>query len=100
MDLDEVAHYEPPLRDLLCLQIQLFSSLVLKELRVNSVPFTVPFIHQTAVLRIGFLAHLSHRLMVSYCHQPMSGVRRQSSVVRRQQLLQTSSPLKPLSLGP
>ena len=30
-----------------------------------------------------FLAHLSHRLMVSYCHQPMSGVRRQSSVVRR-----------------
>ena len=31
----------------------------------------------------SFLAHLSHRLMVSYCHQPMSGVRRQSSVVRR-----------------
>ena len=30
-----------------------------------------------------FLAHLSHRLMVSYCHQPMSGVRRPSSVVRR-----------------
>ena len=29
------------------------------------------------------LAHLSHRLMVSYCHQPMSVVRRQSSVVRR-----------------
>ena len=29
------------------------------------------------------LAHLSHRLMVSYCHQPMSGVRRPSSVVRR-----------------
>ena len=29
------------------------------------------------------LAHLSHRLMVSYCHQSMSGVRRPSSVVRR-----------------
>ena len=32
MDLDEVAHDEPPHQDLHCLQIQLFSSLVLKEL--------------------------------------------------------------------
>ena len=32
MDLDEVAHYELPHQDLLCLQIQLFSSQVLKEL--------------------------------------------------------------------
>ena len=32
MDLDEVAHYEPPLQDLRCLQIQLFSSLVVKEI--------------------------------------------------------------------
>ena len=54
-----------------------------------------------------FLAHLSQRLRVSYCHQPMSVVRRQSSVVRRascvvcrQQLLQTTSPLKPLGLEP
>ena len=30
--LDEVAHYEPPHQDLPCLQIQLFSSLALKEL--------------------------------------------------------------------
>ena len=30
VDLDEVAHNEPPHQDLLCLQIQLFSSLVLK----------------------------------------------------------------------
>ena len=30
--LDEVAHYEPSHQDLRCLQIQLFSSLVLKEL--------------------------------------------------------------------
>ena len=29
--LDEVAHYEPPHHDLRCLQIQLFSSLILKE---------------------------------------------------------------------
>ena len=35
MDLDEVAHYEPPHQDLRCLQIQLFSSLVGKELRVE-----------------------------------------------------------------
>ena len=32
MDLDEVAHYEPPHQDLHRLQIQLFSSLVVKEL--------------------------------------------------------------------
>ena len=30
--LDEVAHYEPPHQDLHCLQIQVFSSLVLKVL--------------------------------------------------------------------
>ena len=34
VDLDEVAHYEPPLQDLCCLQIQLYLSLVLKELIV------------------------------------------------------------------
>ena len=32
VDLDEVAHYEPPHQDLRCLKIQLFSSLVVKEL--------------------------------------------------------------------
>ena len=31
VNLDEVAHYEPPHQDLRCLQIQLFSSLVLKK---------------------------------------------------------------------
>ena len=34
VDLDEVAHYEPPHPDLRCLQIQLFSSLVVKELNL------------------------------------------------------------------
>ena len=33
MDLHEVAHYEPPHQGLRCLQIQLFSSLILKELK-------------------------------------------------------------------
>ena len=33
VDLDEVAHYEPPHKVLRCLQIQLFSLLVVKELR-------------------------------------------------------------------
>ena len=32
VDLDEVAHDEPPHQDLHCLQNQLFSSLVVKEL--------------------------------------------------------------------
>ena len=31
--LDEVSHYEPPHQDLCCLQSQLFSSLVLRELK-------------------------------------------------------------------
>ena len=34
IDLDEVAHYEPPHQDLCCLQIQLFSSLVLKRVKL------------------------------------------------------------------
>ena len=32
VELDEVAHYEPPHQDQRCLQIQLFSSVVVKEL--------------------------------------------------------------------
>ena len=35
MDLDEMAHYEPPHQDLRCLLNQQFSSLVLKELMGN-----------------------------------------------------------------
>ena len=32
VDLDEVAHFEPPHQDLSCLQIRLLLSLILKEL--------------------------------------------------------------------
>ena len=39
VELDEVAHYEPPHQDLRCLQIQLFSSLILKELKLNCLLF-------------------------------------------------------------
>ena len=39
VDLDEVAHHEPPHQDLRCLQIQLFSSLVVKKLKVGSCSF-------------------------------------------------------------
>ena len=53
LDPDEVAHNEPPHLDLHCLQIYL----------------------------VCFLAHLSHRLRVSYCHWPMSVVRRASSTI-------------------
>ena len=35
VDLDEVAHYEPPHQDPHCLQIQLFSSLVLSVLKLG-----------------------------------------------------------------
>ena len=34
VDLDEVAHYEPPHQDLNCFQIQFFSSLAVKELTI------------------------------------------------------------------
>ena len=34
-----MAHYEPPHQDLRCLQIQLFSSLVVKELKNTTVRF-------------------------------------------------------------
>ena len=40
IDLDEVANYEPPHQELHCLQIQLFSSPVLKEL--NSKLYRLP----------------------------------------------------------
>ena len=36
---------------------------------------------------------------MSYCYQPMYVVRGQSCVLHRQQLLQTTPPLKPLGLG-
>ena len=39
---------------------------------------------QASYLKLGdgfFLAHLSHRLRVSYCHWPMSVVRRPSSTI-------------------
>ena len=44
MDSDEVAHHEPPHQDLHCLQIQLFSSLVLKMLIPE---FLLPTSHRT-----------------------------------------------------
>ena len=43
VDLDEVAHYEPPHQDLRCLQIQLFSSLVVKELKLALLQVTMKF---------------------------------------------------------
>ena len=36
VDLDEVAHNEPPHQDLCCLQFQLFSLLILKELTAKA----------------------------------------------------------------
>ena len=71
-----------------CIYFQYFCYMVICNLFVFR-----SYIEMVYSLCMVFLAHLSHRLMVSYCHQPMS-------VVRRQQLLQTTSPLKPLSLGP
>ena len=41
MNLDEVAHKEPPHQDLCCLQNELFSSLVLKRVQGGSVYFFI-----------------------------------------------------------
>ena len=53
---------------------------------------TMLYVCLIVALTTSFLAHLSHLLMVSHCDRWMSDVRRASSVVRRQQLLQTTSP--------
>ena len=45
VDLDEEAHYEPPHQDLRCLQIQLYSSPVVKELTIISSSYIVLRIH-------------------------------------------------------
>ena len=53
-----MAHYEPPHQDLRCLQVQLFSSLVLKELRHMSAPSCLPdmlFAKENAFMRFPFL---------------------------------------------
>ena len=47
-------------------------------------PFVCLSVHPFVTLYgVEFLAHLSHRLRVSYCHWSMSVVRRPSCVVRR-----------------
>ena len=52
MDLDEVAHHEPPHQDLSCLQIQLFSSLVVKAVRLFSGKFKLSvFAYSLGIVR-------------------------------------------------
>ena len=59
VDLNEVAHDEPPHQDLRCLQIQLFLSLVVKA-------FLLLNIHAgstgTQALKFGFLSEENHLL--------------------------------------
>ena len=50
VDLDEVAHHEPPHQDLHCLQIQLLSSLVL---------FSATFISGIIILYVGLCSFLT-----------------------------------------
>ena len=53
VDLDEVAHYEPPHQDLCCLQIKLLSSQMLKELRYFSMCCMLLDLIKTAPCRTG-----------------------------------------------
>ena len=49
-----MAHYEPPHQDLRCLQIQLFSTLVLKELMCISQPMPYKVGKNTKLVRTQF----------------------------------------------
>ena len=67
MDLDEVAHYEPPHQELRCLQIQLFSSLVLKEFtRLFLMNFSVLKSNESICQLRGILFTL---VLDNYCYQ-------------------------------
>ena len=63
VDLDEVAHYEPPLQDLLCLQIQLFSSLVLKEFKCQGTG-NIELISSSLCQRVPKLDRHNRRLFI------------------------------------
>ena len=52
VDLDEVAHNEPPHQDLHCLQIKLVSSLVLNQFGYN-IPIPNHFILYKALMKIS-----------------------------------------------
>ena len=45
MDLDEVAHYEPPHQDLSCMQILLYASLVVQELNNSYMSLNRALLH-------------------------------------------------------
>ena len=53
-------------------------------------------LHKLCLCGLLFLAHLSHRLMVSYCHQPMSVVRRPASTIASKDI--SSETAKPRAL--
>ena len=51
VDLDEVAHHKPPHQDLCCLQIQLFLSRVLKELKKSNIMQQIRFIFEFPITK-------------------------------------------------
>ena len=64
VDQDEVGHYETPQQDLRCLQIQLLSSLVLKELITYR--FMPPNSKKSGHTALGFCVCASVRQFTSY----------------------------------
>ena len=53
VDLDEVAHYEPPHQDLCCLQIMLFSSLVAGFFKVTAWAIVLDLIRENNIVFDG-----------------------------------------------
>ena len=70
-----------------------FTSLCIYKTKINDNKLALVLSEVMQDHWFTFLAHLSHSRL-----QPMCVVRRATCVMRRQQLLQTTSPLKPLGL--
>ena len=71
VDLDEVAHDEPPHQDLRCLQIQLFSSLVVKELKlVNHWHLELKIVYMI-IYREYLLTYAVDTLLTPCLHAPL-----------------------------
>ena len=105
-----MAHYEPPHLDLRCLQIQLFSSLVLKKKRIKAYPFCSEYrremeIYHTISSQSAQSAGRSRHLEFPYeltglfpCHETKMKTKRVQLL--KKGICSTGSKLFPLRVSP
>ena len=65
VDLDEVAHHEPPHQDLRCLQIQLFSSLVHEQKEL--ICYSIVCLYERIVIVVVVLLFYVHGKHLRSC---------------------------------